>query len=59
MATKVLHLEQVDTRKSFLNGDLDEDIYMTQSEYFHMTCKEIFVCKLKKRLHRLKKTLRK
>ncbi|GJT93971.1 putative RNA-directed DNA polymerase [Tanacetum coccineum] len=32
IASKDLHLEQLDVKTTFLHGDLDEDIYMTQPE---------------------------
>ncbi|GKB49386.1 hypothetical protein Tco_0900139, partial [Tanacetum coccineum] len=34
VASEDLHLEQLDVKIAFLHGDLDEDIYMTQSEGF-------------------------
>nr|GEU93838.1 reverse transcriptase domain, reverse transcriptase zinc-binding domain protein [Tanacetum cinerariifolium] len=35
-----LHLEQLDVKTTFLRGDLDEDIYMTQPEGFQLAGKE-------------------
>ncbi|GKA64623.1 putative RNA-directed DNA polymerase [Tanacetum coccineum] len=40
VAAKDLHLEQLDVKTSFLHGDLDEDIYMTQEEGFQSAGKE-------------------
>ncbi|GJW01949.1 retrovirus-related pol polyprotein from transposon TNT 1-94 [Tanacetum coccineum] len=37
VATENLHLEQLDVKTTFLHGDLDEDIYMTQSEGFSVS----------------------
>ena len=34
VATENLHLEQLDVKTEFLHGDLEEDIYMIQSEEF-------------------------
>nr|GEU68644.1 hypothetical protein [Tanacetum cinerariifolium] len=39
-ATKNLHLDQLDVKTTFLHGDLDEDIYMTQPEGFQSGRKE-------------------
>lgn len=39
---------------TFLNGDLDEEIYMDQPEGFLANDKEHIVCKLKKSIDRLK-----
>nr|GEV47240.1 integrase, catalytic region, zinc finger, CCHC-type, peptidase aspartic, catalytic [Tanacetum cinerariifolium] len=59
VAVEDLHLEQLHVKIDFLHGDLDEDIYMTQSEGFLSARKEEnLVCKLKKSLYGLKQTLR-
>ena len=43
---------------AFLNGDLEEDIYMIQSEWFIVQGQENPVCKLRKSLYGLKQTPR-
>ncbi|GKC16355.1 retrovirus-related pol polyprotein from transposon TNT 1-94 [Tanacetum coccineum] len=59
VATENLHLEQLDVKTSFLYGDLDEDIYMTQLGGFQSAGKEEnLVCKLKKSLYGLKQASR-
>ncbi|GJZ15642.1 retrovirus-related pol polyprotein from transposon TNT 1-94, partial [Tanacetum coccineum] len=40
VAVENLHLEQLDVKTTFLHGDLDEDIYMTQPEGFQSAEKE-------------------
>ncbi|GJR66856.1 retrovirus-related pol polyprotein from transposon TNT 1-94 [Tanacetum coccineum] len=55
IAVEDLHLEQLNVKTSFLHGDLDEDIYMTQPKGFQSVEKEEnLVCKLKKSLYGLK-----
>nr|KAJ0184776.1 hypothetical protein LSAT_V11C900459110 [Lactuca sativa] len=49
-----LVIHQMDVKTAFLNGDLDEDIYMKQPEGFVMPGNEHKVCKLKKSLYGLK-----
>ena len=41
-----LELHQMDVRKTFLNGDLVEDVYMSQPIGFEEVGKEHMVCKL-------------
>ena len=55
-ANEGLSLAQFDVKTAFLNGDLEEDIYMTQPDgYSDGTPK---VCKLKKSLYRLNQSPR-
>ncbi|GKB37637.1 zinc finger, CCHC-type containing protein, partial [Tanacetum coccineum] len=49
-----LVIHQMDVKTTFLNGDLDEEVYMKQPEEFVMPCKEHKVCKLVKLLYGLK-----
>ena len=54
VATEDLHLEQLDVKKVFLHGDLDEEIYMAQPQGFEVKGKENLLCRLKKKLYGLK-----
>nr|GEU50514.1 zinc finger, CCHC-type [Tanacetum cinerariifolium] len=49
-----LVIHQMNVKTTFLNGDLDEEVYMKQQEGFVMTGDENKVCKLVKSLYGLK-----
>jgi hypothetical protein len=49
-----MELYQMDVNIAFLNGELDEVIYMRQPEGFIETKSEHLVCKLKKSIYGLK-----
>lgn len=53
-ATLDLEVEQMDVKIAFLHSNLEEEIYMEQSEGFEVKGKEDYVCKLKKSLYSLK-----
>ena len=47
-------LHQMDVKTAFLNGDIDETIYMVQPENFVSGDTKKMVCKLKKSIYGLK-----
>ena len=49
-----LEIHQMDVKTAFLNGDLDEEIYMEQPEGFAVLDQEKKVCRLVKSLYGLK-----
>ncbi|MCO5601778.1 hypothetical protein L7F22_055903 [Adiantum nelumboides] len=53
-----MHLEHMDVDTAFLNGDLEEEIYMEQPQGHKVKGKEQMVCKLKKCLYGLKQGAR-
>ena len=48
----------MDVKTTFLNGDLDEEIYMEQPKDYVLPSNEQKVCKLGKSLHGLKYALK-
>ena len=44
----------MNVKTKFLNGDIDETIYMVQSENFVSSDAKSMVCKLKKSIYELK-----
>ncbi len=53
-----LEIHQMDVKTAFLNGELEEDIYMDQPQGFVQDGKEHLVCKLKKSLYGLQQSRR-
>lgn len=51
-----LYVHQMDVSSAFLNGELSEELFMTQPECFIEKGKENFVCKLKKAIYGLKQS---
>ncbi|CAH9115649.1 unnamed protein product [Cuscuta europaea] len=53
-ALRNLEVHQMDVKTAFLNGDIDEEIYMEQPEGFRVPSQENKVCKIIKSLYGLK-----
>ena len=53
-----IELHQMDMMTTFLNGDLDKNVYMSQSIGFEEVGKKHMVCKLKKSIYGLNKASR-
>ena len=57
-ANKNFKLYQMDVKSEFLNGELEEEVYIEQLEGFPLTIEKDMVCKLKKALYGLKQAYR-
>ena len=53
---KNFELHQIDVKGAYLNGTLEEDIYMHQPKGFMKQGEEHFICKLHKSLYGLKQS---
>ena len=53
-ATMGWKLYQMDVKTTFLNGEIEEEVYIEQPEGFEVHGKETHVCRLKKALYGLK-----
>jgi hypothetical protein len=56
--SKNVKVYQMDVKSSFLNGELEEEVYIEQPEGFQLSENIDYVCKLKKALYGLKQAPR-
>jgi hypothetical protein len=52
--SKNIKMYQMDIKASFLNGELEEEVYIEQPEGFQLSENADYVCKLKKALYGIK-----
>ena len=57
-SSKRFKVYQMDVKSTFLNGDLEEEVYIEQPEGFSLSKNPNYVCKLKKALYGLKQAPR-
>ena len=51
---KAFKVYQMDVKSSFLNGDLEKEVYIEQLEGFQLSKGKVYVCKLRKYLYGMK-----
>ena len=56
--SKDIKVYQMDVKSSFLNGELEEEVYIEQPEGFQLSENEDYVCRLKRALYGLKQAPR-
>ena len=56
--SKRIKVYQMDVKSTFLNGEIEEEVYIDHPEGFHLSKHEDFVCRLKKALYGLKQSPR-
>jgi hypothetical protein len=56
--SKNIKVYQMDVKSAFLNGEIEEEVYIEQLEGFQLSKNSDYVCKLKKALYGLKKAPR-
>jgi hypothetical protein len=56
--SKNIKVYQMDIKSTFLNGELEEEVYIEQPEGFQLSENADYVCKLKKALYGLKQAPR-
>jgi len=56
--SRKIKVYQMDVNSAFLNGELEEEVYIEQPEGFLLTDKENYVCRSKKALYGLKQAPR-
>jgi hypothetical protein len=56
--SKNIKVYQMDVKSAFLNGELEDEVYIEQTEGFQLSENTYYVCKLKKALYGLKQAPR-
>jgi hypothetical protein len=56
--SKYVKVYHMDVKSTFLNGELEEEVYIEQTERFQLSQNADYVCKLKKALYGLKRAPR-